>query len=66
MSPEMRAMLGRREDDDDGFTYVAGKFKAGRVKRSRNRNSADQAERHDKRAVKSRENRRIKREWSDD
>jgi hypothetical protein len=61
-SLEMRAMLGRREDDDDGFTYRYGKHKGGYTKRTRHTNSIKRSVRADKRAVKAKETHRIERE----
>lgn len=61
-SPEMREMLGRREDDDDGFTYRYGKHKGGFVKRTRHNNTIDRSVRHDKRAARAKEIRRLERE----
>jgi len=63
-SPAMRAMLGRREDDDDGFTYRYGKHKGGYVKRGRHTNSIKRAVRADKRAVKAADTRLIEHELS--
>lgn len=37
MTPQEKKFHGQRERDDDGFTYVHGKHKGGRVKRTRNR-----------------------------
>lgn len=59
MTPEMKFMHGIREGNDDGFTYVAGKHKVGRKKRTRNKNSTDRAIRSDKRSVKSKETKRM-------
>lgn len=55
MTPEMKVLHGYRESDDDGFTYVAGKHKAGRKKRSRNKNLTARCIRNDKRSVKQAE-----------
>lgn len=55
MTPEMKAMHGILQDNDDGFTYVAGKHKNGRVKRTRNRNQTARCIRNDKRSVKGKE-----------
>jgi hypothetical protein len=55
MSPEMKVMLGGREADSDGFTYVHGKYKNGYIKRTRNRLATIKHIRHDKRKVKARE-----------
>lgn len=55
MSPEMKLMLGNRESNSDGFTYIHGKFKQGRIKRSRNKNHAAKMVRNDKRSVKAKE-----------
>lgn len=62
MTPEQRILHGHRESDDDGFTYVAGKHKAGRVKRSRNRQATDRCIRSDKRSVKAAEIQRMLKE----
>lgn len=59
MTPEMKRLHGQRESDDDGFTYVAGAHKAGRVKRTRNRNSTARNMRNDKRSVKAAETKRM-------
>ncbi len=62
-SPEMKQLLGHREDDDDGFTYLYGKSKGGYgVKSKRNIDSIGKQVRHDKRAVKAAEIRRIENE----
>lgn len=69
-SPEQTRMLGNREADDDGFTYVYGKYKAAdrfgeggfRVKTKRNIDSIGKQVRYDKRAVKAAERRREQRE----
>lgn len=50
---EERLLHGRRQSDDDGFTYVHGKHKAGRIKRTRNRKSTIRQVRADKRSVKA-------------
>ena len=55
MSPEMKVMLGCRLEDSDGFTYVHGKCKAGRLKRPRNRMATSRHIRTDKRRVKAKE-----------
>lgn len=52
---EQKALHGRLENDDDGFTYVHGKHKAGRVKRSRNRLKTIRCIRADKRSTKAKE-----------
>lgn len=57
---ESKALHGRLQNNDDGFTYVYGKHKGGRVKRSRNAHQTDRCIRADKRSVKAKENRRIK------
>lgn len=62
MTPEQRILHGQRESDDDGFTYVAGKHKAGRVKRTRNRNATARNMRNDKRSVKAAEMKRMLKE----
>lgn len=62
MTPEMKRLHGHREMDDDGFTYVAGAHKSGRVKRTRNRNSAARCMRSDKRSVKAAETKRMLKE----
>jgi hypothetical protein len=53
MDLEQKQLFGFRESDSDGFTYVHGKFKQGRVKRSRNKNKTRKLVRSDKRSVKS-------------
>lgn len=53
MTPQEKKFHGQREQDDDGFTYVHGKHKGGRVKRTRNRLKTIRLVRHDKRAVKA-------------
>lgn len=45
-------MMGGRIMDDDGFTYVYGKAKAGRKPHKRNHNVTERCIRHDKRKVK--------------
>jgi hypothetical protein len=65
-SPAMRKMLGRPEDDDDGFTYRYGKHKNGYVKRPRHTTSIKQSVRHDKRAVKGEELRLAAREANEE
>lgn len=59
MTPELKKMHGHRESDSDGFTYVAGKHKCGRSKRTRNKLSTSRSIRHDKRAVKMAETKRM-------
>lgn len=59
MTPEQRILHGQRESDDDGFTYVAGKHKAGRVKRTRNKQATARCMRNDKRSVKAVETHRM-------
>ena len=59
MTPEMKRMHGILESNDDGFTYVAGRHKQGRVKRNRNKNQTARCMRNDKRSVKQAENKRI-------
>jgi len=59
MTPEMKRLHGRREADDDGFTYVAGKHKNGRIKRTRNKNNTARCIRSDKRSVKAAETKRM-------
>lgn len=69
-SPEQRELFGQRAADDDGFTYLYGKFKGAdrfgkggyRVKTKRNIDSIGKQVRHDKRAVKAKELRRTERE----
>jgi hypothetical protein len=62
MTPEMKALHGLRQSDDDGFTYVAGKHKAGRIKRTRNKMKTSRCMRNDKRSVKAREMKRMLKE----
>jgi hypothetical protein len=62
MTPEQRILHGQRESDDDGFTYVAGKHKAGRVKRTRNKQATARCIRNDKRSVKAAETQRMLKE----
>lgn len=52
---EQKALHGRLEMDSDGFTYVHGKHKQGRKKRTRNKNKTLRQVRQDKRAVKAKE-----------
>lgn len=59
MTPEQRILHGQRESDDDGFIYVAGKHKAGRVKRTRNKQATARCMRNDKRSVKAAETHRM-------
>lgn len=61
-SPEMKAMLGVRESEDDGFTYRYGAHKGGYTKKPRHTESNKQSVRHDKRSVKQKENKRIKKD----
>lgn len=63
MTPEMKKLHGRRESDNDGFTYVAGKHKSGRSKRTRNKLSTARSIRNDKRAVKMAETKRMLNEF---
>lgn len=49
---EEKALHGQRESNNDGFTYVAGKHKAGRKKRTRNKTKTARCIRSDKRSVK--------------
>ncbi len=53
MSPEFKKLMGRRQSDDDGFTYVYGKHKGGRSSRTRNRSTTARCIRNDKRSIKS-------------
>jgi hypothetical protein len=62
MTPEMKSMHGILEANDDGFTYVAGRHKQGRVKRTRNKQQTARCMRNDKRSVKQAENRRMLKE----
>lgn len=48
-----------RQINDDGFTYVAGKNKAGRVKRTRNKNQTARCIRSDKRSTKQKSMKRM-------
>lgn len=59
MTPESKVLFGHRESDDDGFTYVTGKHKSGRVKRTRNKAITSRCMRNDKRSVKAAENKRM-------
>jgi hypothetical protein len=63
MTPESKVLFGHRENDDDGFTYVAGKHKAGRVKRTRNKLITSRCIRNDKRSVKASETKRMLKEF---
>ena len=56
---EEKVFHGNREKDDDGFTYVAGKHKAGRKKRTRNKAQTDRCIRSDKRSVKQKSTKRM-------
>lgn len=56
---EEKALHGQRENDDDGFTYVAGKHKAGRKKRTRNKAKTARCIRSDKRSVKQKSTKRM-------
>lgn len=53
MDGEFRMMLGGRQQDDDGFTYVSGAHKAGRKKRTRWKNVVARCTRNDKRGAKA-------------
>lgn len=55
-------MMGGRQMDSDGFTYVYGKYKEGRKKRTRNKNQTKRNIRADKRAAKAKAIKRIKKE----
>ena len=59
MTPELKVLFGHRESDDDGFTYVTGKHKSGRVKRTRNKAVTARCMRNDKRSVKAAETKRM-------
>lgn len=59
---ELIAMFGIRRGNDDGFTYVHGKFKNGRKKRGRRKLSVIRSVRHDKRSVKGKAIKRIRKE----
>jgi len=59
---ETKKLLGDRESLSDGFTYVSGKFKEGRVKRTRNKNKTSRLIRSDKRSCKAKA---VKRELSE-
>lgn len=62
ISPEQKKLFGERENNDDGFTYRYGRYKNGYVKRKRHTNTIKRMVRHDKRAVKQAEDRRIEKE----
>jgi hypothetical protein len=59
VSPEFKQLHGLRELNDDGFTYRYGKHKGGYTKRQRHTNTIKRMVRHDKRAVRQAEDRRI-------
>lgn len=59
MSPEQKRLHGYRESDSDGFTYVSGKYKDGRCKRTRNKANTERCIRNDKRSVKMSETKRM-------
>lgn len=61
-SPEFTQLMGYREADDDGFTYRYGKHRNGYTKKPRHNNSIDLMVRHDKRAVKGKELKRLRKE----
>lgn len=63
MTPEMKELHGYRESDDDGFTYVSGRHKAGRIKRTRNHETTERCARNDKRSVRAREIKRMMSEF---
>ena len=65
MTPEMKIMHGNRQSDSDDFTYVSGKYKDGRIKRTRNKNQTARCIRNDKRSVKAAETRRVFKEQSE-
>jgi len=73
-SPELRICLGHRSSNEDGFTYLYGRFKGAdrfghggyRVKTKRNIDSIGKLVRYDKRAVKGSELRRILKECLDE
>lgn len=56
---EEKALHGVCQINDDGFTYVAGKHKAGRVKRTRNKNQTERCIRSDKRSTKQKSIKRM-------
>ena len=62
MTSEFKKLMGCRQSDSDGFTYVYGKYKDGRSKHRRNRNQTTRCIRNDKRSVRGKELRRCKKE----
>ena len=62
---ESKKLHGIRENDDDGFTYVHGSHKQGRVKRTRNRKATIRHIRQDKRAAKAADTLRDFKEMAD-
>jgi hypothetical protein len=58
--PEFKKMMGHREMDSDGFTYVYGAIKDGsKVNHTGNRASVKRQRRNDKRSVKQKALKRI-------
>jgi hypothetical protein len=58
--PEFKKMMGHRQMDSDGFTYVYGSIKDGsKVNHTGNRASVKRARRNDKRSVKQKAIQRI-------
>lgn len=58
--PEFKKMMGHREMNADGFTYVYGAIKDGsKVNHTSNRASVKRAKRNDKRSVKQKALQRI-------
>lgn len=62
---ETKKMMGDRAMNDDGYTYVHGKYKGGYKKKSRNNNVVARGKRADKRGAKNKAKRRIKKEEGD-
>ena len=58
--PEFKKLMGQRQMDNDGFTYVYGAVKDGsKTNRSSNRASTKREIRNDKRSVKAKALKRI-------
>ena len=59
---ETKKLFGIRKSLSDGFTYVSGQFKQGRIKRTRNKIKTSRLIRNDKRSCKAKA---VKRELSE-
>lgn len=57
-TPEFKKVMGIRQQNSDGFTYCAGKFK-GYKSRLRHKNAINRGKRADKRKIKRLEDKRF-------